>query len=83
MQWIRVFLDWFWYYRRGKIKYRVFNIGDSYCASAHSRKISVWNCYGSTSEQALEVANYRMRVALEEINTKNNQRKRENHFSNL
>jgi hypothetical protein len=63
--WVSAFWDWFWYFRKGKIKYRILNFGNTYCASAHNGKVSVWNCYGSTREQAIEIAKYKMRVALQ------------------
>jgi hypothetical protein len=34
---------------------------------ASSGKVAVWNCYWSTPEQAREMAEFRMKQALEEI----------------
>jgi hypothetical protein len=53
--------DWLWYYRRGKIKYRVFSVGNSYNAFASNGNLTVWNCYGSTPEQAKEMARFKMK----------------------
>ncbi|MEH7503303.1 hypothetical protein V7152_15040 [Neobacillus drentensis] len=60
------FWDWFWFYRRGKIRYRVWDLGFECRASASNGKFTVWNCYGSTPDQAIEVAKFRMKKALEE-----------------
>jgi hypothetical protein len=62
--WISEPWDWFWYYRHGKIKYQVWDFGDTYNASAHTGKVSVWNCYGGTPEAAKEMALYRLKEAL-------------------
>lgn len=55
------FWDWFWYYRKGKIKFHVIDLGDSYKVSACNGKETVWNCYGGTIEQAKEIALWRLR----------------------
>lgn len=60
MWWLIDFWDWFWYFRRGKIKYKVWDFGDTYCATASDGKRTVINCYGSTPEQAKEMALYRI-----------------------
>ncbi|MEH7749241.1 hypothetical protein V7659_30185 [Neobacillus drentensis] len=54
--------DWFWYFRKGKIRYHVFDFGDTYNAMASDGKTAVWNCYGSTPEAAKELALYRLLV---------------------
>lgn len=59
------FWDWFWYYRRGKVKYRIYDFGDTYMASASNAKRTVWNCYGSTPEAAKEMALWRLNQELE------------------
>ncbi|MBT2727816.1 hypothetical protein J7E63_12795 [Bacillus sp. ISL-75] len=64
--WINAFWDWFWYYRRGKIKYRVWDLGFECKASASNGDLTIWNCYGGTREQALEMAKFRMKKALAE-----------------
>jgi len=60
---IRRYWDWFWYFRQGKIRYRVYDYGDSYCANASDGKVSVFNCYGNTPQGAKEVALYRISQA--------------------
>lgn len=62
--WMNEAWDWFWYYRRGKVKFNVWDYGDTYNASAHTRKISVWNCYGGTPDAAKEMALYRLNRAI-------------------
>lgn len=62
--WINEALNWFWYYRRGKVRYHVWNDGDTFNASAHNGKLSVWNFYGGTPEAAKEMALYRLNGAL-------------------
>jgi hypothetical protein len=62
--WMSEFWDWFWYYRRGRIKYRVWDEGDSYSASASNGNLTVWNCYGSTSKQAKEMALFKLKAGL-------------------
>lgn len=64
-EWLSEFWDWFWYFHRGLIKYRVNDFGDTYKAMATDGKTAVWNCYGSTPEAAKEMALYRMRRAYE------------------
>jgi hypothetical protein len=64
--WINEAWNWFWYYRRGKVRYHVWNSGDTFNASAHNGKVSVFNCYGSTPEAAKEMALYRLKEALAE-----------------
>lgn len=53
--------DWFWYYRKGKIKFYIFNNGEQYNVVACNGKTTVYNCYGSTIEQAKELAMWRLR----------------------
>jgi hypothetical protein len=62
--WQNVFWDWFWYYRRGKIRYRVWDLGYECKAMASDGKVSVWKCYGSTKEAAKEMALFRLNQAL-------------------
>jgi hypothetical protein len=64
---MREFWDWFWYYRRGKIKYHVWGYDNSYTASANNGIVAVWNCEGSTPEAAKEMAAFRLKIALKEI----------------
>ncbi|WP_310359664.1 hypothetical protein [Neobacillus drentensis] len=59
------FWDWFWYYRKGKIKYRFWDEGNTFSASASTGEISVWNCYGPTRAAAKEMALYRLKQAME------------------
>lgn len=53
--------DWFWYYRKGKIKYNVYDFGDTYMATASNGKITVLNCYGSTEKSAKEMALFKLK----------------------
>jgi hypothetical protein len=62
--WISEPWDWFWYYRLGRIKYQVFDFGNTYNVMASNGKITVSNCYGSTPEQAKELALYRLKEAI-------------------
>jgi hypothetical protein len=62
-EWLSEFWDWFWYFRRGKIKYRINDFSDTYTAMATDGKTAVWNCYGSTPESAREMALYKLRRA--------------------
>lgn len=62
--WLNTFWDWFWYYRRGKVRYRVYDYGDTYNAMASNGNMTVCNCYGSTREQAMEMARARLQLAL-------------------
>jgi hypothetical protein len=62
---IRDIWDCFWYYRHGKVRFHVFDLGDSYNAFASNGNVAVWNCYGSTPEQAKEMAMYRLKQAME------------------
>jgi len=63
---LNAFWDWFWYFRRGKIRYRVWEQGDTCKAMASNGKLAVWNCYGSTPEQAKAMAAYRLEKAIDE-----------------
>lgn len=58
---IRYFWDWLLYYRQGKIRYRVYDYGDTYMAMASDGTCTVCNCYGSTPEDAKEIALLRLR----------------------
>ena len=49
------------------IKVRILDYGDYYKASASTKDCSVWNCYGSTREQAKEMALFRLKKALAEV----------------
>ncbi|MEH7086698.1 hypothetical protein V7139_28815 [Neobacillus drentensis] len=60
------FWDWFWYHRRGKIKYRVWGFGIEFRAYASNGNLTIWNCYGSTPEAAKEMALFRFKLALSE-----------------
>ncbi len=55
------FWDWFWYYRRGKIKFTVYDFGDYYNVSASNGRLIVYNAYGSTIEEAKKMALWRLR----------------------
>lgn len=55
------FWDWFWYYRRGMIKFHIVNCGDHFKVSASDGKSTVWNCYGSTLEEAKKIAIWRLK----------------------
>ncbi|MCM3671069.1 hypothetical protein M3181_19090 [Mesobacillus maritimus] len=65
-EWLNIFWGWFWYFRRGKVRYRVFYFGDTYMACASNGKVSVWSCYGNTPEAAKEMAQFQLRRAYEE-----------------
>ena len=65
--WLQTFWDWFWYFRRGKIRYRIFCDGETYIAMASDGKISVWNCYGTTALAAKEMAQSQLRAKKEEF----------------
>jgi hypothetical protein len=67
--WISEPWDWFWYYRRGLIRYHVWDFGDTYNAMASNGKITVGNCYGGTPEAAKEMALYRLKEAIAEVPT--------------
>lgn len=69
---ITAFFDWFWYYRKGKIKYRIFDFGDTYMASASNGKITVYNSYGSTVEAAKEMALWKLKQVIQENLNKEN-----------
>lgn len=64
MWWILDIWDWFWYYRRGKIKYWVTDFGDTFSCLASNGKLTVYNCYGSTPEHAKEMALYKLNSAM-------------------
>ncbi|SDM16932.1 hypothetical protein [Bacillus sp. OK048] len=64
--WISETWNWFWYYRRGKIKFNVWDFGDTYNAMACNGETTVWNCYGSTPEAAKEMALVKLNLALKE-----------------
>jgi hypothetical protein len=40
--------------------------GDCYMAAASTKEYTVWNCYGSTKEQAQEMALFKLKHAMEE-----------------
>jgi hypothetical protein len=46
------------------IKVRVFDFGDSYMAMASTKNYSVLNCYGTTRENAKEMALFKLKTAL-------------------
>ena len=60
---LTIFWDWFRYFRRGKVKYKILDLGDTYKASASDGNIAVWNCFGSTPEAAKEMAEFQLRRA--------------------
>ncbi|MBO0962397.1 hypothetical protein J1P26_22095 [Neobacillus sp. MM2021_6] len=66
--WVRESWYWLYYYRRGKIKYVVWDLGGRYKAAASNGRSTVINCYGSTPEQAREMATFRLKKATEENN---------------
>jgi hypothetical protein len=55
--------DWFWYYRHGKVKHRVWDHGDYFIAEVSDGTITVCNCYGSTREAAKDMALFRLKQA--------------------
>lgn len=57
--------DWLWYYRRGKIKYNVYDYGDTYMATASNGKITVLNFYGSTEKSAKEMALWKLKQTIQ------------------
>lgn len=61
---LNLYYDWFFYFRRGKVRYTVWNEGDAYHAVASNGNITVFNCYGSTLEQAKDIANFRLKQAM-------------------
>lgn len=63
---IKHFWNWLIYYRRGKIKYYVYDYVDTFKCMATNGKVAVCNCYGSTPEKAKEMALYRLNKALNE-----------------
>lgn len=67
MDWFEKVWDWFWSYRKGKIKYRVWDFGDSYNAMASNGINTVFICYGSTPKDAKEMALYRLNQNLIKI----------------
>jgi hypothetical protein len=68
--WLNDLWDWFWYYRRGKIKYKVWDYVYEYKAISSNGKIVVWNCYGSTPEKAKEMAQFKLNKAIVELGIK-------------
>ncbi|MFC4321324.1 hypothetical protein [Litchfieldia salsa] len=50
------FWDWLWFYRRGNIKYKVFDFGQTYMATASNGRVTVVNCYGETKQLAMNSA---------------------------
>jgi hypothetical protein len=56
--------DWFWYYRRGKIRFHIVNCGDTYNAYVSNGRVTIWNCYGSKPEAAKDVALFRLNIAI-------------------
>ncbi|MEH7076968.1 hypothetical protein [Neobacillus drentensis] len=56
--------DWFWYYRKGKVRFHVFDYGDTYNAFASNGTITVSNCFGGTPEAAKEMALFRLKEDL-------------------
>lgn len=59
--------DWFWWYRKGKVKYRVWDFGDSYCAMASNGVHTVFNCYGSTPKEAKEMALFKLNQSKDKV----------------
>lgn len=64
MWWLEELWYWFWYYRRGKIKFKVWKLGDTYEVAASNGWETVVNCFGSTPEQAKEMAIYKLNRAM-------------------
>ena len=58
---IQEFLDWFFYFRKGKLKFTVLDFGNTYNASVTDGKVAIVNCYGSTKEAAKEVALFKLK----------------------
>jgi hypothetical protein len=59
--------DYLRYYRRGKIKFRVFDIGNKYNASASNGNLTVWNNYGSTPAQTKEMALFKLKSGINRV----------------
>ncbi|QIZ08476.1 hypothetical protein HFZ78_18640 [Priestia megaterium] len=70
-EWLSGLWDWFWYFHQGKIKYKVFDHGDTYKVMATDGRTAVWNCYGSTPEAAKEMALFKLKLALNEESKEN------------
>lgn len=64
MGWLQDKWDWFWYYRKGRVRYRVWNNGEYYYAMASDGKVYVCNCYGNTPETAIEMARFKLQQSL-------------------
>ncbi len=64
LDWLYGKWDWFWYYRRGIVKYKVYGFGNEYNASASNERITVFNCYASTPEMAKEIALFKLQKAI-------------------
>ena len=64
---IRHFFDWLFYYRRGRIKYWIYDYGDSYLGMASDGNATVCNCYGSTKEAAKEMAVWKLTKLKERV----------------
>ncbi|MED4206608.1 hypothetical protein [Neobacillus mesonae] len=64
--WLKDLWNWFWYYRRGEIKYHVSYFGNTFGAMATNGKVAVFNCYGSTPETAKEMALFNLNKAIKE-----------------
>ena len=62
--WFKEIWDRFWYYRKGNIRYNVWDYGDTYNASASNGQLTVYNYYGSTPEAAKEMALFKLQTAL-------------------
>lgn len=45
----------------GMIKFHILNCGDYFKVSASDGKSTVWNCYGSTLEEAKKIALWRLK----------------------
>lgn len=64
---IRVFWNWFWYYRHGKAIVRIWKNNDgTYEAVASNGIATVCKCYGSTFEAAKEMAIFRLTELLKD-----------------
>lgn len=57
----------FFFKRRNRIKVKIFDHGDHFKAMGSTKNCAVWNCYGTTREMAKEIALFRLKQALNEL----------------
>lgn len=66
---IKKLWNWFWY-PRGRVRYRIWLDGDRYIASVSNGNVTVYN-YGNTPELAKEAALFKLQQALNEDDDEN------------